>query len=206
VIIVRDGDEALEVLLLKRSAIGAFANNWVFPGGRVDAADAGDTEVDRARTAAAREAAEEVSIFVDAARLVAWSHWTPPQITPKRYTTWFFVAPWSGDEVAIDGHEIVDHIWLHPAEALHRGLPMAPPTVVSLTQLAERSSVADIATLGPPNGVQFFATRPARLDGDLVLVWHGDAAYESGDVSAPGPRNRMVMKGDTPDVYERTGC
>jgi 8-oxo-dGTP pyrophosphatase MutT (NUDIX family) len=206
VIVVRDGTTGVEVLLLRRSAVGAFANSWVFPGGRVDASDAGESELDRARTAAAREAAEEVGIFVDASLLVPWSHWTPPRMAPKRFLTWFFIAPWSGDGVVIDGHEIVDHIWLEPAEALRRRMPMAPPTVVSLTQLTERSSLAEIAELGPPLGFQYFTTKPARLNGELVLMWHGDTGYETGDMDAPGPRNRMVMKGDELDYYERTGC
>jgi recombination protein RecT len=41
VIIVRDGSEGPEVLMLKRSRkAGFFPNAWVFPGGRVDEADA----------------------------------------------------------------------------------------------------------------------------------------------------------------------
>jgi 8-oxo-dGTP pyrophosphatase MutT (NUDIX family) len=204
VIIVRDGQAGLEVLLLKRSDVGAFKNMWVFPGGRVDADDAGADELERARSAAVREAAEEVSITVDAASLVAWSHWTPPAITPKRFTTWFFIAPWTGQDVVIDGHEIVDHIWLDPAEAMRRKLPLAPPTIVSLVQLAERSSVAEIATHGPPRGVEYFVTNPGRLDGEMVLVWHGDVAYESGDLTAQGPRHRMLMRNNIYDSYERT--
>jgi hypothetical protein len=44
----------LEVLLLRRSAVGAFAGMWVFPGGRVDDADAGDDDFSRAMSAAIR--------------------------------------------------------------------------------------------------------------------------------------------------------
>ena len=78
VVIVRDGEDradgSIEVLLLKRSEVGAFPGLWVFPGGRVDATDAGDDEISQARSAAAREAAEEVRLSVVADDLVAWSH------------------------------------------------------------------------------------------------------------------------------------
>ena len=41
VIIVRDGVSGPEILMLRRSRrAGFFPNAWVFPGGRVDAADA----------------------------------------------------------------------------------------------------------------------------------------------------------------------
>ena len=104
-----DSPSGFEVLLLKRSDVGAFAGMWVFPGGRVDDADAGDDEHSRARAAAVREAAEEVQLTVAIERLVTWSHWTPPESAPARFTTWFFVAVLDEPvEVLIDDHEIVD--------------------------------------------------------------------------------------------------
>ena len=40
VILVRDGEEGVETVLLRRDARGSFAGMWVFPGGRVDEGDA----------------------------------------------------------------------------------------------------------------------------------------------------------------------
>jgi len=203
VVVVRDSPRGLEVLLLKRSGVGAFAGMWVFPGGRVDDTDVGDEEVDRARSAAVREAAEEVALAVTPESLVTWAHWTPPPIQPRRFTTWFFVAPWSGEAVTVDGHEIVDHEWVRPSVALVDGRPVAPPTFVTLHELA---GIADLAALagGPRHGVEHFVTRPAR-DGDAAyLLWHGDAGYESGDATLAGPRHRATMNGMTITAYERT--
>jgi 8-oxo-dGTP pyrophosphatase MutT (NUDIX family) len=39
VVLVRDSAEGLETLMLRRNAHGSFGGMWVFPGGRVDAAD-----------------------------------------------------------------------------------------------------------------------------------------------------------------------
>ena len=56
VIVLRDGGAGLEALLLRREERGTFGGMWVFPGGRVDPADADDLAPD-AEQAAARQAA-----------------------------------------------------------------------------------------------------------------------------------------------------
>ncbi len=205
VIVAREAQGEFEILFLKRSEIGAFAGMWVFPGGRVDDVDEGHDEVTRARSAAVREAHEEVGVTVHPDSLIALSHWTPPALAPKRYTTWFFVAPWAGDDVEIDNHEIVDARWIRPVEAIANGLPMAPPTHVTLVTLAEATSFSDLRGLLDHRGVERFVTVPAQHDGALVLLWENDAGYESGDASMPGERHRMVMREGLPHTYERTG-
>ncbi len=203
VIIVRDGTDALEVLLLKRSAVGAFPGMWVFPGGRVDATDHGDNEFEQAQHAAAREAHEEVGLVVPADSLVTWAHWTPPPQQPKRFNTWFFVATWTGQPVVIDEHEIVDHVWLEPATALQQGLPIAPPTFVTLHQLADFTGVDELAG-GPRRGVERFATKHAVDGDDTYLLWHGDSGYELGDHSLAGDRHRARMTKGRIRSYDRT--
>ena len=95
VVLVRDGRDGMETLMLRRNSRGAFGGMWVFPGGQVDPSD-----VDRAIS-----------------------------------------------------------------EARAR-----PP---------ER-----------------FETHVATFDGGLVALWHGDAAYDDGDVVRPGPRHRLWMRPD----------
>jgi len=198
----------LEVLLLERSQVGAFAGMWVFPGGRVDDADAGDDELSRAKSAAVREAREEVGVEIDPASLITLSHWTPPAIAPKRFTTWFFVAPWAGDEIRIDQHEIVDSRWMTPADALNAGLPLAPPTHVSLATLAEVESFVALDELIEQRGVERFLTVPTRLDGAMVLLWEPDAGYATADPTVPGARHRMTIPANqldgSPQHYERS--
>jgi 8-oxo-dGTP pyrophosphatase MutT (NUDIX family) len=202
VVVVRAAMDGLEVLLLQRSDVGPFGGMWVFPGGRVDDDDPGEDELERARHAAVREAAEEVGLSVSHESLVVWSHWTPPAIAPKRYTTWFFVAPWTGHDIAVDGHEIVDHRWLSPLDAIASGLPLAPPTIVTLHELHDAGSLDALrARQAPPA----YVTRLARTaDGRSVLLWHGDIGYESGDPDLIGPRHRLWMPPDASPTYERT--
>jgi 8-oxo-dGTP pyrophosphatase MutT (NUDIX family) len=211
VIIARPCADAsgLEVLLLKRSEVGAFAGMWVFPGGRVDDADAGANELQRAASAAAREANEEVGIVVDPASLIPLSHWTPPLIAPKRYTTWFFVAEWAGDTIRIDEHEIVESLWIRPGDALADGRPMAPPTHVTLVTIAEASSFNALRAMIAERGIETFLTVPAKLDDALVLLWEPDAGYSTGDAAVPGARHRMTIPSDKltgggTQTYERS--
>ncbi len=203
VVVVRE--PGFEVLLLRRSDVGAFAGMWVFPGGRVDDDDLGDDELGRAASAAVREAREEVGLRLAADSLTVWSHWTPPAIAPRRFATWFFLAPWAGDDVEIDGHEIVEYRWLHPSAALAAELPMAPPTIVTLHELAQFGSFHHARQRCDPPA---YVTRPARTaDGMSVLLWAGDSGYDSGDADLPGPRNRLwMLDGPTGGRYryERT--
>ena len=172
VVLARDTADGIEVLMLRRSSRGAFGGMWVFPGGKVenddiDPADPGD-ELSTARRAAVREAEEEAAVVVDGDALVTFSHWLPPPVAPKRFSTWFFLAPApNAIEVAVDNTEIRDHEWLRPADAI-----------------ARRSEP------------QRFETHMYFPDGVPVAIWHDDVAYDSGDLHHPGPRHRLWMLPD----------
>jgi 8-oxo-dGTP pyrophosphatase MutT (NUDIX family) len=201
VVLLRDGAGGLEVLLARRQTRLAFHGGaWVFPGGRVDPADytdgdAGD-ELDAARRAALREAAEEVGLTV-AGPLVPFAHWTTPDEAPKRFATWFFAARAASGPARGDGTEIVDVRWTTVAAALDahaRGaLELPPPTYVTLCLLAAHATVdgalADLAAATP----QRYRPRPQRLPGGTVSVYQEDAAYADGALDRPGPRHRLWM-------------
>ena len=204
VVVAREVGVGLEVLLLRRSTVGAFAGMWVFPGGRVDDDDAGDDELSRAASAAVREAREEVALDVDPASLITLAHWTPPAIAPKRYATWFFVAPWSGQEHTIDAHEIVGAQWIPASAALAAGLPIAPPTHVTLETLASVPTFDALRELIDARGIERFVTLPTSHDGSMVLLWEPDAGYATADPAAPGPRHRLIVRDGEPTRYERS--
>jgi 8-oxo-dGTP pyrophosphatase MutT (NUDIX family) len=209
VILLRDGADGLETLVLLRNSKLAFAGGmWVFPGGRVDSGDtAGATDdLDAARRAAAREAAEEAGLTVEPAELVTYAHWCPPAIAPKRFATWFFVTAAPVGDVIVDGGEIHEHAWVRPAEGLARrdagDIELAPPTWVTLHDLATFANVQDALDAVGAREPEYFETRIATVDGAIVALWHGDAGYESGDAAAAGPRHRLWMA-DAGWRYER---
>ena len=201
VVPLRDGPTGLETLMLRRNSKLAFGGMWVFPGGRVDDADGPGDELAMARRAAVREAEEEAGLVIDAAELVPFSHWTPPQGAPRRFLTWFFLAPVrEAVDVVIDMGEIHDHGWLSPADAMARRdvgeYELAPPTWMTLWRLAPCADVdaaMDEARRRPP---QRFETRAVMDDGVLSCLWAGDAGYDDGDPTRPGPRRRLVCAPD----------
>jgi 8-oxo-dGTP pyrophosphatase MutT (NUDIX family) len=212
VVLLRDAEAGLEALMVRRASSLEFAGGmWVFPGGRVDPEDREGTgdEVEAARRAAVREAHEEAGLAVDGAALVPFAHWVPPPITPKRFSTWFFMgsAP-SEDAVTVDGGEIRDHRWTSPTDAIAARdageIELAPPTWITLHRLAPHPDVASALADARAREPDFFETHIARVEGGVAALWEGDAGYESGDGDVPGPRHRLLMiEGGW--RYERTG-
>lgn len=201
VILLRDADAGVETLMLHRTSKVAFGGMWVFPGGRVDEGDRRAEDLDdeaSARRAAAREAAEECALLLEPADLVAFSHWTPPVETPRRYATWFFVARAAEGEVLVDGGEIHDHAWLTPREMLDRRergeVDLAPPTYVTLTDLVAHGDVAAaLASAAERQPVPRYETRWGVVERGAVALWAGDAGYDTTDPGATGTRHRLWM-------------
>lgn len=210
VVILRDGERGVETLLLRRNSKLGFAGGaWVFPGGRVDPGDRrpGEDELVSARRAAVREAAEEAGLLLEGDALVPFSHWTPPLVAIKRFATWFFLAEAPRTTVEIDGGEIVDHVWVTPAEALGRHaageVELLPPTWVTLDLVSRHEDVASMLVDAAQRPIDVHVTKFARDEhGRTVSMWEGDAGYEVGDPSIAGRRNRLHMD-EAPWRYER---
>lgn len=212
VILLRDGERGLETLMLRKASKIAFGGMSVFPGGRLDPEDwkglASDDLLGAARRAAIREAFEETGLTVAADSVLHYAHWTPPAIEVRRFVTWFFVARAAEGDVAIDHGEIRASAWLTPADALRMRdageIVMAPPTIVTLTDLAGFSDVDDALATTARREPEYFRTVIAPGDEGMVALWHGDAGYATADARAQGPRHRLAMPKQGPWRYERT--
>lgn len=218
-VLVRDGVDGLEVLMARRNSRLSFAGGaWVFPGGRVDPEDWEGEPVtdlrdprmlDAARRAAVREAAEETGAVVVAESLVLISHWTPPIEAPKRFATFFFVGPAPAEitDLHADGGEIHELGWLGPAAAVDarnaREIELVPPTYITLEHLRPFATAAEALTHFSGRRPEHFATHFVRVDGGMVAMYGGDAAYGTDDVVGPGTRHRLWML-DEGWRYERT--
>jgi 8-oxo-dGTP pyrophosphatase MutT (NUDIX family) len=209
-----------EILLVKRHGKSGFmAGAHVFPGGRVDEADARFAPaigercaalldgIDPAAAsaffvAALRETEEEASISLmkdgvpHVEALHPWSWWITPEAEPKRFDTRFFLAEVpAGTQAVVDEHEAVDHAWLTPRGALaayEKGeIVLAPPTLATLEDLAPFTSLKDAAAS---------VVHPIRpvcpklitgLDG-LILALPGDELHDVPEPAFP-VRTRIVM-------------
>src|SRR5436305_10644359 len=115
VILLRGGEQTLEVLLVRRNPEARFMGGaWVFPGGAVDRTEGAGQP---ALTAAAiRELREEAGIELDdPGRLVPFSRWITPAQVKTRFDTWCYLAPAPANaEPTPDGSEIVEARWMAP--------------------------------------------------------------------------------------------
>jgi 8-oxo-dGTP pyrophosphatase MutT (NUDIX family) len=211
VVLLRDGDDGPEVLMLRKNSKITFGGMWVFPGGRIDPED---YPVDRdmeaaARTAAAREATEEANVFVSPDEFVWFAHWTPPPGPQKRFATWFFAAHTShAHDVTIDDGEIEDHAWVRPGDALERHaageIDIVPPTWVTLYHLSRYQPATAMLEHFRGIEVKVYSTHVGKAaDGRRVAMWHGDAGYDDWNADLPGDRHRLVMAADG-FVFENT--
>ena len=209
VVVVRDGDAGLELLLLERTPRGDEPAPWVFPGGKVDAADLhpGEDEIAAARRAAAREAHEEAGLSLEVDSLLTISRWITPEISPKRFDTWFFVAPLHGaGDVRVDGGEIRGHRWITPREALalqaQKALNLAPPTFVTVTTLSAYAGVESALRECASCELPTFRPRIVRLEQGAVMLYPGDAGYDPVDADRPGARHRLYALAEGGWRYE----
>ena len=220
VVIVRDGELGLETLMLERPASSSsFGGAWVFPGGKVDPEDRVDRtgaaldELTAARVAGLRELAEETGQALRPDELIWLSQWTPMQALPRRFRTWFMLAPATAAQIVLNPAEHQRHAWLTPGQALARHargeMKLVPPTWVTLHNLDGATSVQQALAdarqhtalsynthwLMPPDG-----SRPSGV------LWAGDEAYpgfRDGAGVGAGARHRLTITG-LPWVFEHS--
>ena len=203
VVLLRDTDNGMETLMLRRNKALMFAGGlWVFPGGALEKADIESANGDialAARIAAAREAEEECGLRPDTENMVHLSHWTTPVVEPKRFETWIYAAPLVEDvAVAIDGSEIHDFAWIciKTAVARHEAgeFGMLPPTYITLLSLLRYATTADMTAgekeIPPP----YVFPVVAKVEGKIAVLFQGDAGYEMSDGSSQGARHRAIMQ------------
>ena len=183
VIVLRGGDETLEVLLVKRNPAARFMGGaWVFPGGAVDR-DEG--EGDQAlRAAAIRELSEEAGIQLPSVdELVPFSRWiTPPQVK-IRFDTWFYLAPLPGGaEPRVDGSEVVEARWYQPSQALAAGardeLLLVFPTIKHLEQVAGFESAGALLAHARRREIRPVEPRVVLSGEQSRIVLPGEPGYE----------------------------
>jgi 8-oxo-dGTP pyrophosphatase MutT (NUDIX family) len=181
VILLRGGEEVLEVLLVKRTEKARFMGGvWVFPGGAVDEED-GDSAH---RAAAARELSEEAAVaLADPRALVEFSRWITPEEVSIRFDTRFFLAELpAGQEPKVDGEECVDQGWFTPQGALdafaREEIVLVFPTIKHLEQLGAFASVAEL--LDYASGREVVPVQPkVWFDGEVARVLlPGEPGYE----------------------------
>ena len=216
ILLGRDHEGALEILLLKRNKALAFAGGlWVFPGGKIDPDELehGEDEMAAAKMAAVRETKEEADLDIKKEDLVFFHHWTTPVIEPRRFATYFFYAPieQAYTQVQIDDGEIKEHIWIRPTDAIEKlkagELAMLPPTLMSLQLISKCQSAAEAQAFLNSRTPVFILPVLDMQGSKMTCLYEGDAGYTTGDAKAAGARHRLAIdlaKGDF--MFEYQNC
>ena len=146
--------------------------------GRVPAED-DHWEADRSLVAESSDALAEVlarrGLRLDPGLLPLWTHWITPEIESKRYDVRFFVAAVPSGQRVRDVSGEADLVrWISPPAALAdyaRGvLPMLPPTVATLADLAPMHDVGSVLAAAAEREVRPLMPRP-RLAEDGAVAW-----------------------------------
>jgi 8-oxo-dGTP pyrophosphatase MutT (NUDIX family) len=155
---------------------------------------AGDDRAAAARDAISKDQrsfldlVKELDVRVDLDALTVFARWITPDMMPKRFDTWFYLARANSDQLAIcDGWETVDVEWIAPAEAIRLAAAgertVIFPTRMNLQLLAEATDGPD--AIGRAMGRTLVTVLPVveRREGGSVLVIPPDAGY--GAVAEP---------------------
>ena len=92
---------------------------------------------------------QDNGLALSVSSLGRWHHWITPELMPRRFDTFFFVAPVEQNQhCQPDNHETIHGTWINPRKALTENamgtLPLSPPTLVTLHQMLP---FADLDTL-----------------------------------------------------------
>ncbi|MCP3987480.1 MAG: NUDIX hydrolase, partial [Actinomycetia bacterium] len=133
----------------------------------------------------------------DPGGLITLSHWTTPLGRNRRFATWFFAVAAPEGEVVIDDGEIRAFEW-HTIDDAVGGceageIMLAGPTYVSLLRLSVFTTVDEALDGVAARADELFLPRLVRRGDDTFSIYQDDPAYESGDMTAVGPRHRMEM-------------
>lgn len=142
-----------------------------------------------------------LGLTLETARLAPWLRWiTPrvPSVTRSRFDTRFFLAEAPPDQTAVhDDHEATETVWLHPHTGLQQywdgQIDLAPPQIMSLSELARFDSVAQVMASARSRPPPLIEPEPFDQDGQRVICYPGDPRHTLREPAWPGP-TRLIYR------------
>jgi 8-oxo-dGTP pyrophosphatase MutT (NUDIX family) len=173
---IREAYEECGVLLARRE-------------GEVDVIDGGTLRAlspwrDRlnAGTATLREMVEAEGLELACDQLVLFAHWITPNMMPRRFDTYFYLAAAPESQLAVhDGSESVDSLWINPNRALReceQGMwKIIFPTRMNLEKLGRSRRVEDAIIAARDTGIVTVEPWLEEREGGHVLCIPAEAGY-----------------------------
>ena len=165
--------------------LGRYENGDLFHGD--DWASSVRGEVDRGELPF-MDVVRKLGLRLDLSILTVFARWITPDLMPKRFDTWFYLATATDEQLAsCDGRETVDAEWIPPLEALRLAATgertIIFPTRMNLQLLGEASSAADATARAAGRTLVTVLPVVERREGGGVLVIPPEAGY--GAVEEP---------------------
>jgi 8-oxo-dGTP pyrophosphatase MutT (NUDIX family) len=122
--------------------------------------------------------------------LTPFAHWVTPDMMPKRFDTYFFLAEAPRDHLALhDGHESVDSVWITPQAAIEGArsgrYTVIFPTLRNIEKLAHARSPAE--AISRAKGSPIVSVTPwteRRSDGNYLCI-PCEAGYDISEEKMP---------------------
>lgn len=134
---------------------------------------------------------EEEDLYLEAGRLCYFSHWITPEGSPRRYDTRFFVAACPEGQTALhDDVEVIDSIWIEPAEALSRQregeIEMLLPTEQNLEAVGRFASTGELLEAAGARQVDTVLPKVVVAEQGVRILLPGDEGYETARPAPEG--------------------
>ena len=138
--------------------------------------------------------------FLPFDRLLPYAYWITPEVAPKRFSTWFFLASLpEGQNASTDAVEMTDYVWITPREALRRNagkeIQLMPPTLKTLEEL---SAYATLDALWNATRKKVIYPVLPQPEGNMLKLPH-DPEYsleKYKQPSRPGDPSRIILIDD----------
>jgi 8-oxo-dGTP pyrophosphatase MutT (NUDIX family) len=129
--------------------------------------------------------------------LAPWARWITPEVEPRRYDTWFFMAALPPGQTPGELSGEADRMeWIRPAEALERHtagqMAMLPPTASMLADLLDHAVVADVLAAAPGRTITPIMPKIVIADGAVHFLLPHDPEY-AGSAPAADPVNAKAI-------------
>ena len=123
-----------------------------------------------------------LGLKLDPQALTPFARWITPEMMPKRFDTWFYLADAPADQLAAcDGKETVDAEWIAPDEALRLAetgeRTIIFPTRMNLQRLAQSGSVAEAKAASRARPLVTVTPFVEQRPGGPILILPEEAGY-----------------------------
>lgn len=130
--------------------------------------------------------------------LAPWARWITPEVEPRRFDTWFFVAALPPGQTPGELSGEADRmVWIRPQEALERHaagtMPMLPPTACVLADLLGQPSVAAVLAAARDRVIAPIRPKIVIADGAVHFLLPHDPEYATAAPSADSASSKAML-------------